>query len=149
MAGVICAERWGKRPRVSARNRVKATAAEGVAAEHTPNCQRCAIKDPVPAHRGYRIFRTCGLKTACTRRTADGMEQRGDPTAVEVSHPPAAFCLRQPFAERFGQWQRFWKLPLAVQQTRQSAPFAAGGGPRLRRASGKPRSGAPLRACAV
>src|SRR5258708_5816562 len=111
MAGVICAESWRKGPRVSARNRVKAAATERVATQDTPNCKRRAIENPVPAYRRHAIFRTCGLKTARTRRSANGMEQRRDPAPVEISHLFASTRLRRPFAEPFEQWQRSRTLP--------------------------------------
>ena len=72
-----------RRP-VSARNRIKASPAERVAAQHSPQRRApCHRSTPWRRYGDHGIFRACRLKAACTRDSADGMQQRRDPAPVD------------------------------------------------------------------
>ncbi len=132
---------WGTG--ICARNRIKASPAERVAAQHPPYCECRSPQHTVVGHRGHGVFRACWLKAACAGNPADGVKQRRDPAAIDFrnAHPASPQPSRQQ--------QRSWILRFASRRIPPSKPFAEDAAQRRHRASAKPGLSGSLRAYAA
>ena len=137
--------RWGGggAAGICARNRIKASRDERVAAQHTPQGECCSPDHSVVGDRGHGIFRACRLKAACTGNPADGVKQRRYPAAIKFRNAHPASPQLSP------RWQRSWILRFATRRTLRSKPFAEDAAQRRRPASTRSGSIGPLRACAA
>jgi hypothetical protein len=137
--------RWGGGgwARIGAGNRIKAPPAERIAAQHAPYCERASPEQTSVDDSGHGVFRACRLKSACPGDPTDGVKQWRDPAAI-------SFRNAHPASPRPSQrQQRSWILRSASRRIPQSEPFAADAAQHRHRASAKPGSSEPLRACAA
>jgi hypothetical protein len=137
--------RWGGggAARISARNRIKASAAERVATQHPPYCECGPPEHTAVDNGGQGVFRACRLKAARAGDSADGVKQRRDPAAIDFrnAHPASPQHSRRQ--------QRSWILRSASRRIPRSEPFAGDAARRRHPASAKPGSSGPLRAYAA
>jgi len=133
----------GGTARISARNRIKASPAERIAAQHAPHCECGSPEHSMVNDSGHGVFRACRLKAACAGNPADRVEQRREPAAVDFRNAHLAS------PQLFPPWQRSWILRFAGRRIPRSEPFAEDAALRRRLALARPGSAAPLRACAA